>query len=159
MTTLRRMVVLQLLLVWQGGFLFYTAVVVPTGTRVLGSAEAQGAITARVTDWLNAFGVAGLVAMAWDMNYTRDPAPRRLAARWWLWGAGLVCQFLLIYTHQLLDAFMDPARTRVAVRESFYPVHRVYLWASTVMWVACLLWAWLTVVAWRADDRAAGGTP
>jgi hypothetical protein len=153
MTTLRRMLVLQLLLVWQGGFLFYTAAVVPTGTEVLGSAAAQGVITTRVTDWLNALGVVGLLAMAWDMNYTDDPSPRRVAARWWLWGVALVGQLLLLFLHQVLVAFMDPARTRVLIRPPFYPVHRAYLWASTVLWAACLLWAWLTLAAWRAADR------
>ena len=153
MTTLRRMLVLQLLLVWQGGFLFYTAAVVPAGTEVLGSAAAQGVITTRVTDWLNALGVVGLLAMAWDMNYTGDPSPRRVAARWWLWGVALVCQFLLLFLHQVLVTLMDPARTRVLIRPPFYPVHRAYLWASTVLWAACLLWAWLTLAAWRAADR------
>jgi hypothetical protein len=153
MTTLRRMFVLQLLLVWQGGFLFYTAVVVPTGTQVLGSAAAQGVITTRVTDWLNVLGAVSLLAMAWDLNYTDDSSARRLAARWWLWGVALACQLLLLFLHQVLVAFMDPARTRVLIRPPFYPVHRMYLWASTVLWAACLLWVWLTIAAWRADDR------
>ena len=55
----------------------------------------------------------------------------------------------VIYT----DAFMDPQRTRVVIREPFYPVHRVYLWASTIQWFACLLLAVLTIAAWRAEDR------
>ena len=49
MTPLRRFLVVQALLLWQGGFLFYAAFVVPAGTEVLGSAAAQGAITVRAT--------------------------------------------------------------------------------------------------------------
>ena len=153
MTTFRRFCLLQSLMLWQGGFLFYTAVVVPVGTRVLGSAAAQGVITARVTDWLNLAGVIGLFAFAWDLNYTRDRSERRTAARWWCWAALLVCQWLLFFTHQLLDAFMDPDRTRVVNRPLFYPVHRVYLWASTVQWAVGLILAALTLGAWRAEDH------
>ena len=36
MTAVRRFLVFQTLLLWQGGFLFYTAVVVTIGTQVLG---------------------------------------------------------------------------------------------------------------------------
>ena len=56
MTPLRRFLVLQSLLLWQGGFLFYAAFVVPAGTEVLGSSAAQGVITTRVVDALNVCG-------------------------------------------------------------------------------------------------------
>jgi hypothetical protein len=157
MTTARRFLLLQGLLVWQGGFLFYTSFVVPVGTEVLGSGAAQGVITARVTDALNVLGVVWLALAAWDLNYTADPGRRRTAARWWCWAVALLCQGLLFYLHLLMDAFMDPGRTRVVVRPLFYPAHRAYLWASTVQWLACLVFAGLTLSAWRAEDR--GGVP
>jgi len=152
MISLRRFLVVQLLLLWQGGFLFYAAVVVPVGTRVLGSAAAQGVITARVTDTLNAIGVVGLAVVALDLGLTRDPDPRRTAVRWWCWSTAFVCQGLLLVFHQLLDAFMDPDRTRVVIGPPFSPVHRMYLWASSLQWFACLVLTWLTLRAWRAED-------
>ena len=48
-TLLRRFLVVQALMLWQGGFLFYTAVVVPTGTAEFGSFE-QGRSPGIVTD-------------------------------------------------------------------------------------------------------------
>ncbi len=153
MIVFRRFCLVQFLLLWQGGFLFYTSFVVPTGTQVLGSAAAQGVITARVTDTLNVIGTLGLAVFAWDLNYSRDRSARRTAARWWCWGIMLVCQWLLFFSHQLLDAFMDPERTRVVIRPLFYPVHRVYLWTITVQWFACLILTALTLAAWRAEDR------
>ena len=150
---LRRFLVVQLLLLWQGGFLFYVAVVVPTGTRVLGSAAAQGMITAQVTDVLNVIGAVGLAVVALDLALARDPAWRRTYARWWCWGIVFACQGLLFVFHQLLDAFMDPGRTQVVINPPFYPVHRMYLWASTVQWFACLVLTWLSIWAWRAEDR------
>src|ERR1700722_17226695 len=125
--TLRRFLVLQILLLWQGGFLFYASFVVPAGTKLLGR-TGQGAITARVTDVLNAVGVVGLAAFALELSLTRDPAPRRIACRWWAWSISLLCQALLLYLHLLLDAFMDADRHRVVNRAAFIPVHRTYLW-------------------------------
>src|SRR5215207_6093325 len=100
MTSALRFLVFQTLLLWQGGFLFYTVVVVPTGTKLLGAAG-QGAITARVTDALNAIGVGGLTALALDVTWTRDPNARRTVRRWWAWSVALVCHALLIYFHLL----------------------------------------------------------
>jgi hypothetical protein len=150
--SLRRLLVIQILLLWQGGFHFYTAVVVSTGTAVLGSAAAQGAITARVTDALNRIGAVGLAILALELVLAGDPSWRRRYARWWCWGIAFAAQGLLFVFHQLLDAFMDPARTRVVIGPPFYPVHRLYLWTSTVQWLAGVVFVWLTVAAWRAED-------
>jgi len=150
----RRFLFLQVLLIWQGGFLFYAAVVVPIGTAVLGSASVQGAITARVTDVLNTFGVAGLLLACLDLSLSRDSSRRRLAARWWCWAVALSCQYLLFVFHHLLDAFMDANRLNVVIQPPFYPVHRAYLWTSTVQWFACVVLVGLTVAAWQAEDSS-----
>ena len=152
--TLRRFLVVQVLLLWQGGFLFYTAVVVPTGTTILGSSAAQGAITAQVTDTLNLIGVAAVAIFAAEIGLTRDPIAKRTHSRWWCWWILFVTQWLILYFHRLLDAFMDPTRTHVLIHPPFYPVHRMYLWASTAQWLVCLVFAWLTLLAWRGEDRA-----
>ena len=151
MTTLRRFLVLQLLMLWQGGFLFYASFVVPTGTEVLGSTEAQGAITARVTDSLNRCGVVGLAVLAWELLASRDPSRRRKAIRWTCWVVAAICQVVLFYVHAKLDDMMDPGRTFVVQRQHFYRVHGFYLWTTTVQWLACLVFAWFTVRTWRCD--------
>ena len=97
--------------------------------------------------------MAGLAILAVDLGLTRDPAAQRTAARWASWWIAFVCQGLLFAFHRLLDAFMDPTRTHVMIGPPFYPVHRMYLWTSTIQWLACLVFAWLTVWAWRAEDR------
>jgi hypothetical protein len=153
---LRRLLVVQLLLLWQGGFLFYAAVVVPAGTQLLGAAG-QGAITARVTDALNAIGFVALGALALELSFTRDPKRRRTACRWWTWAVALACQGLLLYFHLLLVALMDDDRRRVLVRTVFHPLHRMYLWTCTVQWAACVFLVWWMIRAWRDEDRAAGG--
>lgn len=157
MTILRRFLVLQLLMLWQGGFLFYAAVVVPTGTSVLGSSSAQGAITSRVTDALNAIGVVVIAVLAGELALGRDPVARRKTCRWVCWWILFVSQGLLIVFHQLLDAFMDSQRTRVVIHPPFYWVHRLYLWTSTIQWFVGLVFIWLTLLAWRAEDAAPPG--
>jgi hypothetical protein len=149
----RRFLVAQALMLWQGGFLFYAAVVVPVGTAVLGSAAAQGVITRRVTWWLNLFGLVYLGLLAWDVAATRDPKPRRESARWWLWVAAAGLLYLLWFFHLLLDYFMDPRGESVQVRRPFRAVHVSYLWASTLHWLIGLAQAWLTLAAWRGEDR------
>jgi hypothetical protein len=153
MKTVRRFVLLQALLLWQGGFLFYAAVVVPAGEEVLGSAAAQGPITARVTDTLNTIGLVALVVLAIDLRLTLDSNVHRTAIRWWCWSVAILCQVALFYFHVLLDAFMDPTRTRVIIGPPFRPVHRMYLWAVSVQWFVCLLLLWFNLRAWRAEER------
>jgi hypothetical protein len=150
--TLRRFLVVQALLLWQGGFLFYASFVVPAGTQLLGAAG-QGAITARVTDTLNIVGFVSLAVIAVDLSFTCDPNRRRTARRWWIWVVALACQGLLVYLHLLLDALMDDDRRRVLIGTAFRPLHGAYLWVSTVQWVAGLLLVWATLRAWRAEDR------
>jgi hypothetical protein len=159
MLTARRFVVLQSLLIWQGGFLFYAAVVVPAGTEVLGSAAAQGAITARVTDTMNVLGLAALTILALDLRLTHDSNSQRTAIRWWCWSVALLCQGLLFYFHILLDAFMDPARTRIVIGPPFRPVHRMYLWTISVQWFVCLLLVWFNLQAWRVEERTGQSSP
>jgi uncharacterized membrane protein len=153
MITVRRFLVLQALMVWQGGFLFYASVVVPAGTEVLGSSAAQGSITARVTDTMNQLGLVALAILALDLRLTRDTNEARIAARWWCWSLAFLCQLLLIYLHMVLDFFMDPARNRIVIGPPFRPVHRVYLWTISFQWFLCLLLAWFSLRAWRAQDR------
>jgi hypothetical protein len=151
----RRFLLVQALLLWQGGFLFYAAVVVPVGTDVFGSA-AQGAVTRRVTWWLNLFGLAFLAVYAWDAYAARDPSRRRAAARWWLGAASAGLLYLLWFLHRLLDYFLAPGGEVVQMRQPFKIVHILYLWASTVHWLLGLAQAWLTLAAWRAEDKSNG---
>ena len=118
--------VLQLLLLWQGGFLFYTSTVVPTATQLLGAAG-QGAITARVTDILNVIGVVALAVWAFELVFARDPLRWRTVSRWIAWGFVLACQVTLFYLHIQLELYMDEERRYAMVLPRFYPTHRVYL--------------------------------
>ena len=154
MHTLRRFLMLQLLMLWQGGFLFYAAFVVPTGTEVLGSTETQGAITARVTDSLNRVGIVALVLLGWELLHLaglETGATRRVALLGSCWLLAVLCHVALFVLHARLDGMMDPERTFVVQRANFYRVHGIYLWTSTVQWLACLVLTWFLLRAWRNE--------
>ena len=134
MNLVRRFLLFQSFMLWQGGFLFYTSFVVPVGTRVLGSAEGQGRITARVTESLNICGLVALAFMLWDARAARS------RTRLGLWIAMAACQAALHILHAKMTALMDPTRSFVLDRDAFYGLHRIYLITSTVQWAAGLAW-------------------
>jgi len=152
MTLLRRLLVLAALAFWQGGFTFYSAVVVHVGHGVLGR-RAQGFVTRRVTDYLNAAGAAALLPLAWDA--AAGPARRR-RLRWLCWGGMAASLGVLAWLHVRLDALLDPSALDIRDGPAFYEAHRWYLFVSTAQWACALLYAVLAVRDWRDEDRSAG---
>ena len=152
MLLLRRFLAAVSLLFWQGGFTFYSAVVVPIGTEALTSVG-QGFITRRVTDYLNLAGAASLALLAWELLAARDPRPARRRARilfWLVLAAGLALLFVL---HPRMDALLDPEENRVLDLGKFRRLHKVYLWISAVQWGCGLVYLLLTLRTWQAEDR------
>jgi hypothetical protein len=148
----QRFLVLIALMFWQGGFTFYASVVVPVGQEVLGSHLAQGFITQQVTKYLNLSGAVALLALALDLAAARETAwVRRL--RWMLWLGMVAALVVLVGLHPRLDQLLVPSTQTILDYEAFIPMHRLYLWVSTVQWGCALGYAWLTLRAWREADR------
>jgi hypothetical protein len=152
MKSLRRFLVIQALALWQGGFLFYAAFVVPVGTSVLGSSADQGAITRRVTDYLNGCGVAALVVCLWDLGRGhRGGALSR--GRWLLWVGMALILGGLIALHVPMESLLDDPAAGSAGRMHFRSLHRIYLWLSTAQWLLALAYVYVTLRAWRQEDN------
>jgi hypothetical protein len=150
----RRFLVLIALMFWQGGFTFYASVVVPIGTAHLHSATDQGFITREVTNYLNLSGAIALVVLGFDVACSR----RRPH---WVWGTRAVSWFVmaavlvvLLWLHTYMERFLNVDEQEVLNRSTFRLGHRWYLWLSTVQWGFGLLFAALTLFAWRKEDRA-----
>jgi hypothetical protein len=134
---------------WIGGVTFYGAVVVPAGTKVLGSSTAQGFVTQVVTTRLNTIAFVALAMLAWTTLASRN-------RRWALaasWGVMLAAQIVLVVLHPHLDAMLDREAHRVFDHGAFYTPHRVYLLITAAQWLAAVVHAALSIAAWRAEDH------
>jgi hypothetical protein len=148
---LRRCAVLVALMFWQGGFMFYGAVVVPVGARVLDSHTRQGWVTRSVTNHLNLAGAAALALWASDLASRRDPTPRWYA--WALWLSLVVLLVAQFSLHTRLDALLDPSARRIRDRPQFHFLHQIYLIVSTAQWTGALALLGLTVRAWSDEEK------
>jgi len=155
-TLLRRFLTLAALMVWQGGFIFYTAFVVPIGTKVLESPTHQGFITRQVTNEINRCGAVALVLMAWDLAACRDSRRLRQLSRVLLFVLMVVAAGALFHLHPRLDSLLDIPNQDVLDRREFRPLHRVYLWVSSAQWACAVAYLALTIAAWKGEDRVSG---
>ena len=147
MTHLRYFLVFQAFLFWQGGFLFYSAVVVPTGTDVVGS-DVQGFITQEVTNWMTVIGLFWHLLFAWDLLATHDPFQRRAKLRFLAWLVSFVALGALVFVHNRLDLLLEEGRKTESSQDWFRIWHGVYLWTATGQWILGMLNAWWTLGAW-----------
>lgn len=150
MTLLRRFLVVQAFAVWQGGFVFYSAVVVPVGTGVLGSAAIQGEITRSVTDWLNLLGGGWGLVFLWELLAQPDPDRSRRRRRWLVWATSVGLLIVLVWLHLKMDNLFDDDGHHID-RLAFRRWHIVYLWVSTIHWMLGLVLVWLTVRVWSVS--------
>ena len=135
---LRRFLLLSSAVVWQGGFVFYAGVVVPTGTELHGH-FAQGLVTQRVTHWLNLFGLVCQVAYFWELMATQET--RRW--KWLLWGTSLAMLNALALVHLKMDWLIDTELRQTG--DGFRGWHIAYLWLSTAQWLIAAVLGWATV--------------
>lgn len=153
----RRFLVVAALMYWQGGFVFYAAIVVPIGNEVLGSPERQAAITRQVAQQINWSGAIALIVFAWDLIATRPRhLLRRIRVANWL-GMG-VCLIVLSLVYRHLDRLFHGEEAFLDDHSTFRPWHRAYLWVSTAQFVFTCLFTITTLIAWRRLDRNSIGS-
>ena len=124
-----RLSCLLALSVWMGGFTFYSAVVIPVLHDSLGSVD-TGYVTQRVTDYINAIGLGTVLIWwmaAWVERSDRLVLTRQL--RLGLLATTTLILLGLIALHRVMDGRLEAGSLR-----GFYPLHRVYLIASTLQW-------------------------
>jgi hypothetical protein len=132
-TKLPQFLAVLVMAIWLGGFTFYSAVVIPVLHDQLGSPLEAGLVTQRVTDALNLLGMAavalGVVATMLERS-SRDPRFRS-GVGLGLLAVTVLCLAVLFYLHRSMDRRLETGEFA-----GFYPIHRVYLWVSTVQWLA-----------------------
>ena len=153
MKMFRRVLLWWLLMFWQGGFLFYGAVVVTIGTDVQGSDFAQGLITRRVAVAINITGLVVVLAWTWDLIAERDT---RLRLRWSAWTFLLATLAVLAWLHPQMNELIDAEHHKLLDGAWFHHLHRWYLRISTAQWIASVAFTVWTLQNWRDADRRAG---
>lgn len=152
-TLVRRFLVVVALMFWMGGAIFYAAVVVPTGLHTIGLSN-QVRVTGPVTRYVNLAGAVALLPLVWDVGATRDPSRRRRAARWFCWFVLAATLIALFGMHLVMDQELEAGMpTRGG---SFHALHSLYLLVGGIEVVFALVYAAVTLAAWRAAD---GGIP
>jgi hypothetical protein len=152
MTLLRRFCLLMAIMFWQGGFTFYGAVVVPIGSEVLGSHQAQGFVTRSVTNYLNLAGLVAISLWLWDMVSARDSVLKRRRLSWALWLVLVLTLGLQEWLHVLMEQCLDIELQQILDKARLRYLHVWYLNISTIQWAANLLLIFLTLLAWRSED-------
>lgn len=119
-----------------GGFTFYSAFVVKIGGEVIDETM-QGFVTRQVTHVINIASAITLVILIWDALAGKSSRSRFVNRSVFVWLAiYAVCLAILVITHPRLDALLDPVNMSVSSSERFYQLHRIYMIASTIQWLA-----------------------
>lgn len=135
--------------IWQGGFMFYGAIVVPVGTMVLGSESLQGFVTQSVTNYLNIIGFLSLIIWLGELILQRDTLKIRRNIRWAILILLIVMIGLLSWLHIRLDQLLDAETYVISNSDLFIRLHSWYLIISTIQWAFSLVLVGLTIWAWR----------
>jgi hypothetical protein len=137
---------------WQGGFMFYGAIVVPIGTEILGSAKSQAVITRLVAMAINLAGGVTLLAWLTDLFAERQLHWRR---RWMSWAFLVVTVIALVVLHHFMDVEFNATNGDFHDWRTFRTMHRWYLRISTMQWAVSILFSFWTLQSWQATDRRA----
>jgi hypothetical protein len=148
---LRRYLTLLSFALWMGGFTFYTLVVIPTGSKVLGGEREVGFITQQATNWLNWIGIPALLMFGWNLRAQGGGIWRVLLLLAWLAMAAAEVGVFLI--HHVIDGMLDTSTHKIHNFEHFYGWHRFYMVTASFQWLAALAYLWIALVIWRDTDR------
>jgi hypothetical protein len=144
------MVLLVSMMFWQGGFMFYGGVVVPVGGRILGSETTQGFITQSVTNYLN---LAGAVCLSlWLEHLWHDRRHGVSQLEWGIWSFAAVSAIVLAGIHVKMDRMLIVESSSVLDPEWFGRFHKLYIWTSSLQWLASLALLFLAVMRWNRQS-------
>lgn len=152
MMLFRRFLVMLTFMLWLGGFLFYSGLVVPTGRSILRPPSSQAFVTREVTGTLTWIGIAGLLTLIWELATCQDWRKTRLA----VWLILAITLGIMTWLHAPLSSYMDTKTQTILDREAIKPYHWGYMIAGSLQMIAGLLYVGLTISAWHRHDSKGG---
>src|SRR5262245_54943571 len=147
----RRFLLILALMFWQGGFMFYGAVVVPVVRSQLEGRPERSTITQHVTQWMNLAGTAAILVSFADV--WASPLDRK---RWrWIGWLGMALPHpIVVVLHHFMSQQMAVPGFHSSDIASFLTWHRIYLLNNTVQWLSGMVFVVHTIKSWREEDRA-----
>ena len=125
--TIAKKISLVMLSIWWGAFTFYSGVVINVGMQVLGNHTEMGFITQAVTGYMNFISLPIFIFTVYSF---------RSEKRFFIAALLLVLlQAVLFFVHFELDKLLDFEQRIVLNKATFYSLHRIYLWTSTLIWL------------------------
>jgi hypothetical protein len=150
---LRRYLLILTIAWWMGGLTFYSVIVIPTATHVLGSHRDVGFITQQVTHWLNLSGLVPIGILFWNLKSEWPGTAmglRKLLAT--SLAVVVVCQLGLFLAHAWVSHALDSQHHHILDDDSFRMRHGTYETIVTIQWIAVLLQTWLALRIWKERD-------
>ncbi len=151
-----RFCLLLAFMLWQGGFLFYSTVVLKTAEKVLGGHRETGFITQHVSNALNL--LAGVVLVLLLINGViaqRKKAPL-VRGLWITWAIMAIALAALVWLHPIMDEHLNESAFTLRDKPKFNDLHQIYLAITTLQWAAAMAHLWCLTVwhdAPRRDER------
>ncbi len=145
MILFRRYLVTLALLMWLGGFLFYSTIVIPIGRSVLRPPSHQTFVTREVTKIVDYFGAASMVILLWDTMATRS----HRKSRGILWIGMTLTVAALAWVRVHLASYMDPETMTITDREAIRPYHLGYIIIGGAQMILGLIYIGVTLRSWH----------
>ena len=57
----------------------------------------------------------------------------------------------LLWLHPVMDKMIIVEEEMITDEVRFYGLHRVYLWVSTIQWIAAWIWILVVIGRWRGE--------
>ena len=145
----RRILVVAAYAFWIGGLAFYGSVVIPIGTRVVGSHATQGLVTQQVTWVVNLLAIPALGVLLWNLAEEWRSAGR-LSSRVLLstWFLMLASQVALFVMHRVLSRILEAQAGTVLSQARFNLLHELYIKTTAVQHLAAVLHRCLVLLMW-----------
>jgi hypothetical protein len=145
----RRILVVAAYAFWIGGLAFYGSVVIPIGTRVVGSHTTQGLVTQQVTWVVNLLAIPALGVLLWNLAAEWRSADRLsgrvLLSTWFLMLASQVALFVM---HRVLSRILEAQAGAVLAQARFDLLHELYIKTTAVQHLAAVLHLCFVLLIW-----------